>query len=263
MNDVRVGRLVRALRLRLGWRQIDLAVRAGVSQQEISLLERGHLDAASLRIVRLVFRALDASAELDIRWRGGLIDRLLDERHAALVGDTLRRLVAFGWETATEVSYSVYGEHGSIDILARRGGVSLLLVVEVKSELTAVEQTLRKHDEKVRLGARIARERLGWDGRIVARLLVMPSDRTTRRRVARAAAVLDAAYPLRGSAARSWLQSPSAVPASLLWLTDTTGGGGSRRVDRVRLRVAAVSTAAGGQSPSRVVSGRPSGRASG
>lgn len=263
MNDVKAGRLVRAIRVRHGWRQRDLAARAGVSQQEISILERGHLDSVPLRILRAVFGAIDASAELDVRWRGGLVDRILDERHATLVGETLRRLTAFGWETATEVSYSVYGEHGSIDIVARRGGSPVLLVVEVKSELTSVEQTLRKHDEKVRLGVRVARERLGWEARIVARLLVMPSDRTTRRRVAQAATVLDAAYPLRAAAARSWLQSPSAVPAGLLWLTDTTGSGGSRRVDRVRLGRAAVSTAAGGQAPSGVVSGRPTDRSSG
>jgi transcriptional regulator with XRE-family HTH domain len=40
VDDVRAGRLIRALGLRLGWRQADLGVRAGVSQHEVSVLER-------------------------------------------------------------------------------------------------------------------------------------------------------------------------------------------------------------------------------
>src|SRR4051794_40792991 len=236
MNDVRVGRVVRSLRLRHGWRQLDLASRAGVSQQEVSFLERGHVAGASLRTVRSVLAALDASAEIEVRWRGGALDRLLDERHAQLVGETVRRLALFGWETATEVTYAVYGERGSIDVVARRAELSLVLVVEVKSELVSIEETLRKQDEKVRLAARIVRERLAWETRAVARMLVVPADRTTRRRIARAAEVLDRAYPVRGVAAREWLRRPSTSPVAILLLTDTNPSGGSRGVDRVATR---------------------------
>jgi len=215
-----------------------------VSQQEVSLLERGHVAAASLRMVRSVLTALDASAEIEVRWRGGALDRLLDERHAQLVGETVRRLAVLGWETATEVTYAVYGERGSIDVVARRADLGLILVVEVKSELVSIEETLRKQDEKVRLAARIVHERLAWETRAVARMLVVPGDRTTRRRIARASAVLDRAYPIRGIAAREWLRRPSTAPAALLLLTDTNGSSGSRGVDRVGPRVRASATVA-------------------
>jgi transcriptional regulator with XRE-family HTH domain len=85
MNDAAIGRAIRALR-RLGWRQRDLAARAGVSQQLISELECGRLGASGLGRIRRVTAALDADAVLVIRWRGGELDRLLDERHAAVVG---------------------------------------------------------------------------------------------------------------------------------------------------------------------------------
>jgi transcriptional regulator with XRE-family HTH domain len=238
VDDVRVGRLIRALRLRLHWRQADLALRSGVSQQEVSVLERGHLDAVPLRTLRSLLRALDASVQFDVRWRGGAVDRLLDERHAALVGETVARLTEAGWETRVEVTYSVYGERGSIDVLGWYSRLHLLLVVEVKSELTSIEQTLRKHDEKCRLASREARERFGWQARASARLLVASSDRTTRRRVSRASPVLEAAYPIRGVAVRMWLRAPATAPAGLLWLTDTSQRSGRRPIARLRARKA-------------------------
>jgi transcriptional regulator with XRE-family HTH domain len=41
MDMVRFGRGIRALRMRRGWRQVDLAVAAGVSQSIVSRIERG------------------------------------------------------------------------------------------------------------------------------------------------------------------------------------------------------------------------------
>jgi hypothetical protein len=61
------------------------------------------------------------------------------------------------------VSYSVYGERGSIDLLAWHPAIRTLLVIEVKTEVSSVEAMLRKHDEKVRLAPRVAAER--FDGR--------------------------------------------------------------------------------------------------
>jgi hypothetical protein len=51
----------------------------------------------------------------------------------------------------------------------------MLLVIELKSELTSVEETLRRLDVKVRLATRVAGERFGWRAVAAARLLVLPS----------------------------------------------------------------------------------------
>lgn len=191
-----------------------------MSQQEISLLERGHLEGVQLRTIRAAFRGVEAQAEVDIRWRGGAIDRLLDERHAALVSAISQLLSNAGWEIAPEVTYNVFGERGSIDLIAWHPGSATLLIIEVKSEMTSLESTLRKHDEKVRLAPGVVAKRVGWRPRTVCRLLVLPDDRTARRRVERADQVLRRVYPARGWTVRRWLGDPQGPGNGLIFLSD-------------------------------------------
>jgi transcriptional regulator with XRE-family HTH domain len=218
MDDFRVAARIRALRQRLGLRQQDLADRAGLTQDDVSRIERGRFGPMAVDKIRRVAAALEADLSIVLRWRGGDLDRLTDEGHAALVGRIAGVLRTDGWDVRIEVSYSVYGERGSIDVLGWYGATRLLLVVEVKTELVSVEETLRKHDAKVRLAARIAREQLGWEARGTARLLVLPSLSTARRRVDRQAAVMDISYPLRGAELRRWLSAPMDVRAGLLFI---------------------------------------------
>lgn len=218
VDDVQVGRRFRALRHRLGWRQVDLAQRAGVSHTVVSLVERGRLEEVTLRKLRRIARELEAELVNVLRWRGGDLDRLVDEGHARIVGLVTELLRAEGWQIRLEVSYSVYGERGSIDILAWHPTARVLLVVEVKTDLVVVEATLRKHDEKARLAPRIAGDQFGWRPTAVARLIVLPSLSTQRRRVERHASVMNAAYPLRGVAVRQWLAQPTGAAAGLLFL---------------------------------------------
>lgn len=234
MSDVRVGNRFRALRHRLGWRQRDLAARAGVSQGLVSLVERGRIEAIAVGKLRRLARELDAELSPLLRWRGGDLDRLVDEAHARLVGRVVEALTGVGWECRVEVSYSVYGERGSIDVLASHAPSVTLLVVEVKTELVSIEETLRKHDEKARLAARIASEQLGWNARHVARLLVLPALSTARRRVERHAAVISAAYPMRGTQLRAWLAAPTApAVAGVLFIG---AGADAHRAGRKRIR---------------------------
>jgi transcriptional regulator with XRE-family HTH domain len=238
MNDVQLGRRFRALRLRLGWRQEDLATRAGVSQDVISLMERGRLERVSIKMIRRVTQALDAELSMTVRWRGGDLDRLVDEGHAGLIGAVVELLRRLGWQVRAEVSYSEYGERGSIDILAWHPASRTLLVIEVKTELTSVEETLRKHDEKARLASRVALKQFGWHPRTTSRLLVLPDLSTPRRRVERHAAVLAVAYPVRGIAVRSWLGTPVDAISGLLFVAARSARTGISR-KRVRCRKAA------------------------
>jgi len=208
-----------------------------VSRGLISLIERGRIEEVTIRRLRRAARELDAEYIAVLRWRAGDLDRLMDEGHAALVGRAAAILRADGWEVRIELSYSVYGERGSIDILAWRAPMGLLLVVEVKTEFIALETTLRKHDEKVRLAARIARERLDWNALDTARLLVLPSTSTARRRVERHAAVMDVSYPLRGTSLRHWMASPSGPQAGLLFIdVEQAPTSGRPSISRKRVR---------------------------
>ena len=149
MEDIAVGRFARALRRRLALRQVDVGDRAAMSQGLVSLVERGHLDRISLRRLRGLFQVFDAEVVVSVRWRGGDIGRLTDADHAALCESMARRLRESGWEVHPEVSFSEYGERGSIDLLAWHPATRTLLVVEVKTEIAGVESTLRKHDNEM------------------------------------------------------------------------------------------------------------------
>jgi hypothetical protein len=71
-----------------------------------------------------------------------------------------------------EVSFNHYGDRGSCDLVALHPGAQALLVVEVKSRLGDVQDTLRRLDTKARLGPMLA-EQLGWPRpQLVGRALV-------------------------------------------------------------------------------------------
>src|SRR3990172_9889587 len=129
VDDLTVGLVLRALRIRRGWRQRDLAARVGCSQSVVSRIESGHLGGVTVDLLRRLFETLDARLELLPRWRGADLERLVDADHAAVVAATVQRLELAGWEVAVEVTYSVYGERGSIDVLATRSGSLAALVI--------------------------------------------------------------------------------------------------------------------------------------
>ena len=225
MDDVRTGRVLRQLRRRKRWSQRDLAAAAGLSQSTISLIERGHLATLSIRAVRRVFAAVDARFEGAVTWRGGLVDRLLDERHARLVGAFAAELDRVGWEVHLEVTFSEYGERGSIDILAVRRSEGIALIVEIKSELVAIDDTIRRVDIKDRLAPKIVVERFGWRPAAVGRLLVIEEGATARRRVALHAGSLLVGFPDRGATLRAWLHRPSGRVSGLLFFSSSKGSG--------------------------------------
>ncbi len=184
MDPVRIGRSLRAIRRSRGQRQLDVARAAGVSQTLVSAIERGHGG-----------RVLVATLGLVVRYRGGTLDRLVDERHAATVAGVLGTLHSRGWTTAVEVTFNHHGDRRSIDVLAVHPITRAALVVEVKSAIASAEETLRRLDVKVRLGAVLARQRFGLPVERVAPLLAMLDSTANRRRVARLAPLFDPAFP--------------------------------------------------------------------
>ena len=245
MDHLRIGRSLRALRQRRGLTQAQLAEAAGVSQSLVSLIERGHLETVALRTIQRVFAVLDTRLDVQVSWRGGGLDRLLDEAHLALVMRRADQLRASGWTVAVEATYAVFGERGSIDVLGARFPARAVVVEEVKTDLTSMEELGRKTDEKVRLvKARLCRDQFGFEPLAVGRILVLPDTDAARRQVARLAPVLDVMFPARTREVRAWLRRPSGDLAGILFVAINNRRGatgdqrGRKRVRRPNLGVA-------------------------
>lgn len=228
MDDLRIGRLVRVVRRRLHWRQLDVARRAGVSQQLVALIESGRLEAVTVKTLRAVAAALEIRLPFVPQWRGGASDALLDARHAAIVNAVVAVLRVTGWICVLEYSFSHYGERGSVDILAWHPLVGALLVIEVKSRLFDVQALFVGVDRKARLlPEMVARER-GWKPLVVGRVVVLEEARANRSVVARNGAAFEAALPARSREVRRWLRNPS-TPLAGLWFLTLTNPVGDRR----------------------------------
>jgi transcriptional regulator with XRE-family HTH domain len=211
---------------------------AGVSRATESRVENGRIDGTTLATLIAVFEALGATVDVNVRWQGAGLDRLFDEGHARLSGQVATLLRRWDWEVEVEVSFAHFGERGSIDLLAWHGRTATLLVIEIKTELGSVEGLLRPLDRKVRLAPGVARERFGWQPRVVGRLVVFPEDATVRRGVARQAPVLGTALPHGSKEARRWIQAPAGALRGIWFLSPARGTSAMRNpssIQRVRL----------------------------
>ena len=221
MDDQRFGTVVRAVRQRRRWRQGDLATKAHVSQSTISRLERGHIGSLSLDTVRRIAATLDVRADIVARWRAGDLDRLLNARHSALHEVVAVSFASRGtaWILAPEVSFSIYGERGVIDLLAWHGERRALLVIELKTDIADVNELLGTFDRKVRLAAQVAGGR-GWDPVTVSGWVIVAPGRTNRERIAAHGAMLRSVFPTDGRGMRGWLRAPiGRISALSIWRT--------------------------------------------
>jgi hypothetical protein len=170
----------------------------------VSELEAGRGDRIAVeRLVRVV-SGLGGYLSVRIQYQGEALDRLRDRWHAALVDRLVVRLRHAGWEVATEVSFNVFGERGSIDILAFEPVSGTLLVIEVKTVVPDIGGMLATLDRKVRLARELAEAR-GWRMNTVGRLLVLPEARTARRRIEEHEATFRNAFPARNPEVNRWL----------------------------------------------------------
>jgi len=238
MDNLRIGITVRTVRIRRGWTQDDLAAATHISRAQIGRIEHGHIDATQLGKLRHVCAALEIRVDLVPRWRGADLDRMLSSRHALLaesVVEALRR-DSPDWQIFPEVSFSIWGERGVIDLIAWHPGRRALLVIELKTELVDVGEMLGTMDRKQRLAAQVARER-GWDVDTVSGWIILAAGRTNERRLAAFRSTLRAAYPADARQMRAWLRDPvGSVTALSIWhqASAETNRGGSRSLASTR-----------------------------
>jgi hypothetical protein len=190
-----------------------------VARAQIGRIEHGHSDSIRLGTLRQVCAALEIRVDLVPRWRGGDLDRMISNRHALLAESVVQALRRDSpdWQVFPEVSFSIWGERGVIDLLAWHPGRRALLIIELKTELVDVGETLGTMDRKQRLARQVAAER-GWDTATVSGWIILAAGRTNERRLAAFRSTLRAAYPADARQMRTWLKDPHGSIAALsMW----------------------------------------------
>jgi len=228
---------MRALRIRHGLRQIDLAAAAGLSQSIVSRVERGGGRRLTGAAMDQLAEALEARLIVRLDWNGEALDRLLDAGHADLVDQVTSMLRAAAWDVVPEATFSVGPERGSIDVLAWHAPSETLLIAEIKSVVPDLQSMLAALDRKCRLASAIAAPR-GWRPRGLGRLLVIGDSRTSRRRVEGHAATFAARFPDRIGAIRRFIADPAAnAGLAGLWFLSFRTGAPTRHRQRRRVAV--------------------------
>lgn len=224
VDDIRFGGIVRAARIRRGWRQQDLADLAGVSRGTVSRIERGKLHELSIGRVRAVCQALEIRVEMLPRSRHADIDRMASAHHAALAEFVVGWLAGLeGWVVRPEVSFAFYADRGIVDVLAWHEKRAAILIIELKTEIIDVGELLGTLDRKRRVATRIAHE-LGWRADVVGACLLIGDSMTNRRRVDTHAATFRAALPQDGRALRGWLCHPTGDLRAMRFVPDARPG---------------------------------------
>ncbi len=208
-----IVRTLRALRRRRRWSQRRLGHELGISQAQISRRERHALEQCTIADVEKWSTALGAHLALDLRVDG---ERpLADARHAELQNWLVSVLRRAGWLVDAEVSFNYYGDRGRIDILAFHPVARRLLVVEIKTQFTDVQDLLGRLDVKRRVAPNLAAQRR-WPAATTVPAFVFTESSTVRRRIASHEALF-AHYSLRGRSAMAWLRHPdTALPSGVL-----------------------------------------------
>jgi hypothetical protein len=178
--------------------------------------ETSELRSVTLGSLDRLVSALDADLVVEIRWRDAALDGLVDRAHAALVTATVERLERAGWVTRVEVSFNHFGDRGRCDVVGWSPIHRMLLLVEVKTRIGDLQDTLGRLDVKARVGGTIA-EQLGFGppGSAVP-ALVLAEDGANRRIVARYDTLLRQ-LGARGRAALAWIGKPSGTVTGMLW----------------------------------------------
>jgi hypothetical protein len=94
-----------------------------------------------------------------------------------------------------------------------------------------MQSMLASLDRKGRLATVIAEDR-GWKPTSVSKLLVLPEDRTARRRIHEHAATFQTALPARTVELRRWIARPSGRIGGVMFLSDERHAGTRQRVGR-------------------------------
>lgn len=235
MEIARLNSVFRAVRLRKGWRQADVARAARTSRSQVARCESHDVVQLKLETITRVAAALEVNLDITVRWRGAALDRLLNAAHSALHDRVAGVLAsADGWRFVPEATFSIYGERGVIDILAFHQRTGALLVIELKTVIVDIQQLIGQVDRYVRLATTIAHER-GWKPGYVSAWVIVADTSTSRRRIEAHADVMRSAFPTSGREMRAWLANPTGPVHGLSFMSSARPTGiGRKPASRMR-----------------------------
>lgn len=243
MDDRAFGRLVRAARLRRGWRQVDLEAAGGIDQTSQSRLEGGRLAGFTLRALRAAVTPLGMEVRLQAIGPPYSLREPRDAVHARLVELVAAMLRRGGWTVLPEYTFNHFGERGSVDLVAWHPRRRALLIVEVKSRIIDIQELLSAFNRKLRIVPITVRTTRGWNPIAVGHVLVVAEGTSQRRMIRAYATTFTSVLPASGRAIRAWLKDPVGHLAGV-WFQPPTPAGhgkrpspGSRRIRRPRPRL--------------------------
>ena len=184
-----------------------------MSRSVVDRIELGQSGRVAFEDLENLARALDGQLGLDFRWRGEQLDRLIDERHTAIVDRAVSIYRQAQWDVAVEATFSIFGERGSIDVFAHHPVADVVAVNEIKASIGEAGNTVIGVDRKARLAPRIAAAR-GWGCRGVARFLIVAEGSTSRDRVNRHTGTFRTAFPAGTRECMAWIREPVGPPPS-------------------------------------------------
>jgi transcriptional regulator with XRE-family HTH domain len=157
-----VGAAIMSLRKAIGWTQVELGMRVGMSQSQVSRIERGQLTDLSFGTAERLLSAMGARlvTSVDAPFLGDR-QRQREPAHARCSAHVVSRLRRAGWQVATEVEVGGDRSRGWIDVLACHPETGLMLIIEIKTEIRdfgAIERALGWYEREAWSAAR----RLGW-----------------------------------------------------------------------------------------------------
>jgi transcriptional regulator with XRE-family HTH domain len=232
MQGHRLGTILRTVRIKRRWRQVDVSERAGLSPSAIARHERGQIEGARLR--DLVSHAEALELHLDVYIRGESGSQLRDDEHAAVAEHLKRQLEAFGWQVVAESSFSEWGERGRVDLLAWHAPTRTLLIIEIKTIVIDVQDLLGGVDVKERLARTIAAKH-DWHPANVSVMLAVTDTDANRGHIERLRSLF-ASFSLRGTAVTSWLRAPLGAPRMLTYVAASAAGRSDWHNGRQRVR---------------------------